>query len=374
MPHAICNMTRFLGFLYKEFLHIFRDVRTMMILFLIPVFQILIFGYVVKNEVKDAKVAVLDLSKDNATTQIIAKLDAAEDIEIVKHLSTYDEVDAEFKANKVKAVLIFENDFANTLTRENVADIQIVLDASDPNMANILNSYTAAIINNYNKEVNNNFTPIRFDVEPRMWFNENLESAYMFVPGSMALILMVITALMSSISIVREKEMGTMEILLVSPLKPIQIILGKLAPYALLSIINAVSILIIGNLVFGVPVQGSWLLLFLVSFLFIIMALSLGVLISTIAKTQQVAMFLSMFALMLPTMLLSGFIFPIENMPVVLQYVSYIVPAKYFLIIIKSIMLKGVGVAYFWKEVLVLFGMSVMLIGLSVKKFKIRLD
>ncbi len=367
-------MTRFLGFLYKEFLHIFRDVRTMMILFLIPVFQILIFGYVVKNEVKDAKVAVLDLSKDNATTQIIAKLDAAEDIEIVKHLSTYDEVDAEFKANKVKAVLIFENDFANTLTRENVADIQIVLDASDPNMANILNSYTAAIINNYNKEVNNNFTPIRFDVEPRMWFNENLESAYMFVPGSMALILMVITALMSSISIVREKEMGTMEILLVSPLKPIQIILGKLAPYALLSIINAVSILIIGNLVFGVPVQGSWLLLFLVSFLFIIMALSLGVLISTIAKTQQVAMFLSMFALMLPTMLLSGFIFPIENMPVVLQYVSYIVPAKYFLIIIKSIMLKGVGVAYFWKEVLVLFGMSVMLIGLSVKKFKIRLD
>lgn len=366
-------MKRFIGFLHKEFLHIFRDVRTMMILFLIPIFQILIFGYVVNNEVKDAKVAILDLSKDNATTQIISKLDAADDVEIVKYLSSYDEIDGEFKANNVKAVIVFEKDFANRLTKENKADVQIVLDASDPNLANILNSYTIAIINNYSKEINNNNIPVKVQIEPKMWFNENLESAYMFVPGSMALILMVITALMSSISIVREKEMGTMEILLVSPLRPIQIILGKLAPYAILSVVNAFSILIIGNLIFGVPVHGSWALLLLVSFLFILMALSLGVLISTVSKTQQVAMFLSMFGLMLPTMLLSGFIFPIENMPIALQYFSNIVPAKYFLIIIKSIMLKGQGVAYFWTEMLVLLGMVILFIGVSVKKFKIRL-
>jgi len=334
----------------------------------------LIFGYVVNNEVKDAKIAILDLSKDNATTQIISKLDAADDVDIVKHLTTYDEIDGEFKANNVKAVIVFENDFANKLTKENQANVQIVLDASDPNLANILNSYTIAIINNYSKEINNNAMPVKVQIEPKMWFNENLESAYMFVPGSMALILMVITALMSSISIVREKEMGTMEILLVSPLKPIQIIMGKLAPYAILSIVNALSILIIGNLIFSVPVHGSWILLLFVSFLFILMALSLGVLISTVSKTQQVAMFLSMFGLMLPTMLLSGFIFPIENMPIALQYFSNIVPAKYFLIIIKNIMLKGQGVAYFWKEMLILLGMAVLFIGVSVKKFKIRLD
>jgi ABC-2 type transport system permease protein len=171
-----------------------------------------------------------------------------------------------------------------------------------------------------------------------MLYNENLVSAYMFVPGTMALILMVITALMSSISIVREKEIGTMEILLVSPLKPIQIILGKLAPYAILSIVNAISIIIIGNFVFGVPILGS-----------------------------------PMFGLLLPTMLLSGFIFPIENMPVALQYFSYIVPAKYFLIALKSVMLKGLGFAFIWKELLVLLGMTSLFIGISVKNFKIRL-
>lgn len=346
----------------------------MMILFLIPVFQILIFGYVVKNEVKDAKIAILDLSKDNITTEIIAKLDAAEDIEVVKYLNAYDEIDGEFRANRVKAVVVFENGFANNLTKDKNANVQIVLDASDPNLANILNSYTTAILNNYNKENNINASGVNIVFDTKMWFNENISSAYMFVPGSMALILMVITALMSSISIVKEKETGTMEILLVSPLKPVQIILGKLAPYALLSGINAFSIVLIGNIVFGVPVNGSWGLLILTSFLYIMMALSLGVLVSTIAKNQQTAMFISMFVLMLPTMLLSGFIFPIENMPVVLQYISKIVPAKYFLIAIKSIMLKGQGVSYFWKELSVLIGMVVLFIGISVKKFKIRLD
>lgn len=367
-------MNRFFGFIHKEFLHIFRDLRTMMILFLIPIFQILIFGYVVNNEVKNAKIAVLDLSKDNTTIEIIAKLDAAEDIEVVKYLNSYDEIDGEFKANNVKAVVVFENNFANNLTKEKNANIQVVLDASDPNLANILNSYTTAIINNYVKEKNVNASLINIGFETKMWFNENLSSAYMFVPGSMALILMVITALMSSVSIVKEKEMGTMEVLLVSPLKPIQIILGKLAPYAILSIINAVSIILIGNLVFGVPVQGSWTLLILTSSLFIMMALSLGVFVSTVAENQQTAMFISVFVLMLPTMLLSGFIFPIENMPLLLQYVSKIVPATYFLTAIKCIMLKGQGVMYFWKELLVLFGMVVFFIIISVKKFKIRLD
>ncbi|MBN2778182.1 MAG: ABC transporter permease [Bacteroidales bacterium] len=367
-------MNRFLAFLTKEFLHIFRDVRTMMILFLIPVFQILIFGYVIKNEVRDAKVGVLDFSGDVMTAQIVSKLDAANDIEIVDYYKNYSEIESAFKANKIKAAIVFEPNFAATFVKEREANLQIILDASDPNLANLLNSYISAISANYANEQKASQAVINVSIEPRMLYNENLVSAYMFVPGTMALILMVITALMSSISIVREKEIGTMEILLVSPLKPIQIILGKLAPYAILSIVNAISIIIIGNFVFGVPILGSPIVLLILSFIFILMALSLGLLISNIAKTQQVAMFISMFGLLLPTMLLSGFIFPIENMPVALQYFSYIVPAKYFLIALKSVMLKGLGFAFIWKELLVLLGMTSLFIGISVKKFKIRLD
>lgn len=367
-------MNRFLAFLTKEFLHIFRDVRTMMILFLIPVFQILIFGYVIKNEVRDAKVGVLDLSGDVITAEIVSKLEAANDIQIVDYYENYNEIESAFKANKIKAAIVFEPNFASTFVKEREANLQIILDASDPNLANLLNSYISAISANYAKEQNESQAIINVSIEPRMLYNENLVSAYMFVPGTMALILMVITALMSSISIVREKEIGTMEILLVSPLKPIQIILGKLAPYAILSIVNAISIIIIGNFVFGVPILGSPIVLLILSFIFILMALSLGLLISNIAKTQQVAMFISMFGLLLPTMLLSGFIFPIENMPVALQYFSYIVPAKYFLIALKSVMLKGLGFAFIWKELLVLLSMTSIFIAISVKKFKIRLD
>jgi ABC-2 type transport system permease protein len=321
----------------------------MMILFLIPVFQILIFGYVIKNEVKDAKVGVLDLSGDVMTAGIVSKLDAANDIEIVKTFYNYEEIESAFRSNEIKAAIVFESDFANNFTKEKNANMQILLDASDPNLANLLNSYISAISANYAREHNSAQSVINVSIEPRMLYNENLVSAYMFVPG-------------------------TMEILLVSPLRPIQIVLGKLAPYAILSVINAISIILIGNLIFGVPVLGSPLVLLLVSFVFILMALSLGLLISNIAKTQQVAMFISMFGLLLPTMLLSGFIFPIENMPVALQYFSYIVPAKYFLIAIKSVMLKGLGLAFIWKELVILLIMTAAFIGISVKKFKIRLD
>ena len=193
-----------------------------------------------------------------------------------------------------------------------------------------------------------------------------------FVPGTMALILMLVSAMMTSISIAREKEIGTMEVLLVSPLNPLQIVVGKVIPYVVFAFINAVTIILLGYFVFGMPLKGSILLLLAESFLFISMALSLGILISTMAKSQQVAMFISVFALMLPTLLLSGFIFPVENMPAILQWISYAMPPKYFIIIIKNIMLKGTGFMYVWKETLVLVGMMLFFIALSVKKFKIR--
>ena len=211
-------------------------------------------------------------------------------------------------------------------------------------------------------------------VTPRMFYNEELQGVYMFVPGLMALILMLISALMTSVTITREKEFGTMELLLASPLKPREIILGKVTPYVLLSFVNAMTIILLGFLVFDVPVRGSLWLLMGECMLYITLALSLGVLISTNARTQQMAMFMSMLGLMLPTILLSGFIFPIDNMPAILRGLSALMPARWFVVIVKNIMLKGTGFTYIWKETLILTGMTLFFILASVKRFKIRLS
>lgn len=368
-------MKQFFGFVKKEFYHIFRDPRTLLVLFGIPVAQLLIFGYVVNNEIKNIKIGVYDQSKDRVTLEITNKIASSGYFILHENLQTVANIEEIFKKGDIKEVIVFEPDFSRKLEREGKANIQILADASDANTANLIVNYTSAIISDYiqkeNKLSNNTFF-----IQPvvRMVFNEGLKSVYMFIPGTMALILMLVSAMMTSISIAREKEMGSMEVLLVSPLKPVQIIVGKVIPYISLAFVNALTILVIGYFVFGMPVKGSLALLLMESLLFISLALSLGILISTIAKSQQVAMFISLFALMLPTLLLSGFIFPIENMPLPLQVLSHIMPPKYFIIIIKNIMLKGTGIMFVWKETLILVGMMVFFIALSVKKFKIRLD
>lgn len=368
-------MQRFLAFLKKEFHHILRDYRTVLILFGMPVVQLLIFGFVITNEIKDAKIAIVDHSKDERTRQITDKILSSGYFILEQKLSSARSVDEIFQKGNIKEVIVFEQGFARKLERENQARVRIIADASDPNTAKLLVNYTSGIIRDYvakafkKAELSKNII-----TQTRMRYNERLEGAYMYVPGTMALILMLISAMMTSISIVREKEFGSMEVLLVSPLRPIQIILGKVAPYILLSFINAITIILLGLFVFGLPVHGSMVLLLAESILFITLALSLGIFISTISNTQQVAMFVSMFALMLPTVLLSGFIFPIENMPVPLQWLSTIMPPRWFIVIIKNIMLKGAGFAYVWKETLILLAITVLFIVLSIKNFKIRLE
>ncbi|MEZ5196337.1 MAG: ABC transporter permease [Bacteroidales bacterium] len=368
-------MNAFLGFVKKEFFHIFRDFRTMLVLFGIPVAQLLIFGYVVTNEVKDIKIAIFDQSKDDVTLHLSNKLISSGYFKLEKNLDRITNIEEIFREGNVKEVIVFEPDFAKKLEREGVANVQLIADASDANTANLIVNYTQAIIMDYVKKENQLVnSPMKIEAEVRMVFNEGLKGVYMFVPGTMALILMLVSAMMTSISIAREKEMGTMEVLLVSPLNPAQIIIGKVLPYVTLAFVNAISIIVLGYFVFGMPLKGSILLLLAESFLFISMALSLGIFISTVAKSQQVAMFISVFALMLPTLLLSGFIFPIENMPAILQWISHLMPPKYFIIIIKNIMLKGTGFMFVWKETLILVAMMLFFIALSVKKFKIRLE
>ena len=369
------TMKRFIGFIKKEFYHIFRDKRSLFILFGMPIAQILLFGFAITNEINNVDIAILDHSKDATTKEIINKIAASKYFIINQFIEKESDIEGVFKKGKVKAVLNFEKDFSKNLVKENNAKIQVISDATDPNTANTITNYVNAILQNYLKEQNkNNQQAYQMIPQTHMVYNPELKSVYMFVPGVMTIILMLVSAMMTSISITREKELGTMEILLVSPLKPFQVIIGKVFPYIFLSIINAVVIIVLSIFIFKMPVQGSLFLLGMESVLFIITALALGILISTVSATQQTAMMISLMGLMLPVILLSGFIFPITSMPLPLQIISNIIPAKWFIIIIKAIMLKGVGLQFVWKETLILVGMAVFFIGLSVKKYKIRLE
>lgn len=368
-------MHKFKGFVIKEFYHIFRDRRTMLVLFGMPVAMMLLFGFVITNEIKDVKIAILDNSQDEVTHEITNRLVASGYFKLYFKLHDNRQIDKVFKKGIVKEVVVFENNFAYKLLKERKATVQILSDASDANFANLITNYTSGIIRSYVNEYNEKQgLPYQIIPEVRMVYNPELKGVYLFVPGIMAMILMLISALMTSISIVREKELGTMEVLLVSPLKPYQIIVGKVMPYVTLSFINASIVVLLGYIVFGLPVQGSILLLMAECMLFICMALALGILISTATESQQLAMMISMVALMLPTILLSGFIFPIENMPKILQWLCAAMPPKYFIIILKNIMLKGTGLAYVWKESLVLIGFTLFFFAMAAKKFKVRLE
>jgi len=366
-------MKRFTGFVIKEFYHIFRDYRTLLILFGMPAVQLLLFGYVLTNEIKNARIAIYDASKDEISRKISEKIISSGYFILEKNLMNYSQIGPTFRDGKIKLVIIFGSKFAEKLEREGKADIQILGDASDPNTANILVNYATGIINNYLISINAEQVPMRIVPEVRMQYNPELKGVFMFVPGIMAMLLMLICALMTSLSITREKELGTMELLLVSPLRPIQIIIGKVIPYVVLAFIDSCIILGMGKFVFGVPIEGNIVLLLAICLLYITMALSLGILISSITNSQQIAMTVSLVALLLPTILLSGFIFPVENMPVILQVLCYLMPPKYFITIIKAIMLKGNSFIYIWKESLILILFTVIFIMMAIKKFKIRL-
>ena len=368
-------MKRFFGFVKKEFQHIFRDVRTLVILFVLPVVMIVLFGYVVTNEIKDVKVGIWDRSRDQASAKAIQKIFSSGYFIPAGTLDHEEEIETLFRSGNAKVVVVFEENFEKNLEREKRATIKLITDASDANSAQLAQTYLQGVLLGYFRSMNQDvLIPWEVDIKSRMFYNEEMKGVYMFVPGLMALILMLISALMTSVTITREKEFGTMELLLASPLKPREIILGKVTPYVLLSFVNAMTIILLGILVFDVPVMGSFWLLMLECMLYITLALSLGVLISTIAKTQQIAMVISLLGLLLPTMLLSGFIFPIDNMPTILQWFSTIMPARWFIVIMKNIMLKGTGFSFIWKETLILMGMTLFFILAAVKRFNIRLE
>jgi ABC-2 type transport system permease protein len=367
-------MKQFFAFVKKEFYHIFRDRRTLFILLGMPVMQIIIFGFALTNEVKNSKIAVLDNAKDAATASLINEIEASRYFDIEKNIYSYKDIESSFKEGKIKLAIVFPQHFGGDLLHFNKAQVQLVADASDPNVANTLTIYASAIIMDYqNRITNDRKLPYTINTETRMLYNPQLKGAYNFVPGVMAMVLMLICTMMTAITIVREKEMGTMEVMLVSPVQPLKIIVAKAVPYLLLSIVNIASILLLSVFVLDVPVNGSLLLLIFESILFILTCLAFGLLISASTGSQQTAMFISLTGLFLPTIMLSGFMFPIENMPLPLRLISNAVPAKWYYLIVKNVMIKGVGIESVWKETLILAGMMLFLLVLAIKKFKIRL-
>ncbi|MEY8486248.1 ABC transporter permease [Parabacteroides sp.] len=372
-----------IAFVRKEFIHIFRDKRTMMILLLMPIVLIILFGYAITTEIKRVPIAILDQSRDEVTQKMISHFAASEYFDLYKMIDSEEEGQALFRQGKIRMALIVES---GKLKGE--SEIQLLVDATDPNEATQLSAYATQIAVESGKlkveSENSNakqLSPFTFHLSTgkgivpiiSLLYNPQMKGAYNFVPGVMGLILILICAMMTSVGIVKEKEIGTMEVLLVSPMKPVYIILAKATPYLLLSLVNIATILALSYFLLDVPINGSLLLLVGVSVLYALVALCLGLLISTIADTQQAAMLISAVVLMLPIILLSGMMFPIENMPVVLQVISNIVPAKWYIIAVKDIMIKGLGFGSVLQEVGVLVLMAVVLIGLSVKRFKIRL-
>ena len=347
----------------------------MLILLGMPIIQIILFGFAITNEVKEAKIVVFDPSNDVATRRIAKQLDASNYFHIMRYLKSPKELDNVFQDGNITMAVVFDERFNDNLLHTGKAQIQLIADATDPNTATMLTQYASAIIGDYQQDLmTQNKVPYQIASEIKLLYNPQMKAAYNFVPGVLGMILMLICAMMTSIAIVREKELGTMEVLLVSPMKPIFIILAKAVPYFTLSAVNLVTVLLLSVFVLNVPVAGSLFWLFAVSLLFIFVSLAIGLLVSTLVNTQMAAMLASAMGLMMPVILLSGMIYPIENMPMPLQIVSNIIPAKWYISAVKGLMIKGVDIFAIGKEVIILAIMAVVLITISLKKFKIRLE
>lgn len=352
-------MKQFFSFIIKETKHIIRDKRTMLILFGMPIVMMLLFGFAITNDVKNIRVVIVTSNSNYATQQIVDRLATSEYFKITKVVDTPAEAEQTIRAQKADMAVVFAQEFASRKS-----GYQLIIDGTDPNMAQQWTTYANAVIHNYAIGI----------VNTKLLYNPQMKSSYNFVPAIMGTLLMLVCAMMTSISIVREKEKGTMEVLLVSPIRPIIIVVAKVIPYLILAFAILIVILLMSTSVLNIPIQGSLIWIFFVSTIYILLALSLGLLVSTIAKTQLMALLLSAMVLMMPIIMLSGMIFPIESMPQVLQYVSAIIPTRYYISAMRKLMIMGVGIEQLYYEVMVLIGMFTTLLTLSLAKFNKRLE
>jgi ABC-2 type transport system permease protein len=367
------NFRRIWAITHKEFLHIIHDPRSLLIIFAMPVIQLAMFGYALNLEIQNVNLAVIDHARTPLSQDLIEQFMGSPFFSVFYYTDQYSQVEQLFLNRTARAVLVIEQDFDRQYQQQLSTPVQILLDGSDPNAATLIKNYCNTVIMDFNQKYGMQIS-LPIEVKPRILYNPDLKSAYFFVPGLIALLLVMISALLTSITITREKEMGTMEQILVSPVQPLEIISGKVLPYILIAFLEAIFILVLGMILFNVPFVGNVALLLLLSILYIFTALSLGLMISTMVNTQQVAMMFTMAITLLPTIMLSGFIFPLKSMPVILQYISYLVPAKYFLVIIRGIMLKGNSVVQLLPQISFLSIMSLVLLSIALRKFRLNLE
>lgn len=363
------------GFIIKEFHHILRDRQTLSILLLLPLAQVVLFGFALRTDVRDVRLLIVDPTPDQASLELRSRFAASDLFDIVQVLPASDRLADWFERGAADQAIVLEPRLTHALRRGDGAQVLIITDTSDPNIGSTMQAYATAIIQSYEHELRTR-TGQSITIVPntRMRFNPTLESVNLFIPGLIALVLTVVAALMSAISLSREKERGTLEILLVSPLRPWQIIVGKMLPYMLLGFAIVLSVIAAAWLIFRVPFRGSVTLLLAESLLFIVTSLGLGVLIASRTNSQRTAMMGALVGLMMPSTILSGMIFPIASMPAWLQPVTNVIPAKWFVLISRGIMLKGVGIEYLWQETLILGGMTLLLVVAAVRSFDIRLS
>ncbi|MBF1595019.1 MAG: ABC transporter permease [Prevotella sp.] len=352
-------MKQFFSFVLKETKHITRDKRTMLMLFGMPIVMMLLFGFAVTNDVRNVRVVIVMSNADNATQQVADRLAASEYFTLTKVVATPTEAEKAIRDQKADMAIVFSQDFASRKS-----GYQLIVDGADPNMAQQWTTYANAVINNTEAKA----------VNTKLLYNPQMKSTYNFVPAIMGTLLMLVCAMMTSISIVREKEKGTMEVLLVSPTKPLMIIVAKLVPYLVLAFTILSIILLMSSFVLGVPIKGSLFWIYVVSTIYILLALSLGILVSTIAETQLVALLISAMLLMMPVIMLSGMMFPIESMPKILQYISAIVPTRYYISAMRKLMIMGTGIEEIYFEVSILISMLIALMSLALAKFNKRLE
>ena len=353
------EMKQFLSFILKETKHILRDKRTMLILFGMPVVLMFIFGFAITTDVRNVRTVVVTSQMDHLTQQAVERLAASEYFTLVATVATPQDAERMIRNQKADLAVVFANDFASKKS-----GLQFVVDGADPNMSQQWTSYAQGVITNMQGGL----------VNTKMLYNPQMRSAYNFVPAIMGMLLMLICAMMTSISVVREKERGTMEVLLVSPVKPLMVIIAKAVPYLVLAFGILVIILLMARFVLGVPLEGSLFWIITVSTLYILLALSLGLLISNIAQTQLVALLMSAMILLMPVVMLSGMLFPVESMPKILQWISAVVPPRYYIQAMRKLMIMGVGISDVMHEVVVLLCMTVFFLTIALKKFNTRLE
>ena len=362
----------------KELRQLVRDKRTLAVLLAFPAFLMILFGYALNFDVKHIRLAVLDQDRSLESRQFIQSFLQSEYFDLYQELNSASEIDELLNKGRAMVALVIPADFSSGIAQGKDVHVQVNIDGSNSNTASTAVGYVSGVIQNYSSRLltdvlmrsGRTHGSVPIDYRPRVWYNPELRSTPFLIPGLIVMTLLLMSVVSTSLSVVREKERGTMEQIIVSPIRPLDVILGKTIPYAFISLLGSVVVLLVSAVLFGVWVKGSWLLLYFATFFFLMGGLGLGLLISTLTSTQQGAYSFSALLTMLPSVILSGWIFPIRNMPIPIQVVTYVIPARYFLPILRGIIVKGVGLSAYWEQMIFLVVFALIIIFLSTMRLR----